>query len=170
MNYRIIGAILVVASSSAVGFRIAAAHRRETAVLQQLIRALDFMICELEYRLTSLPELCGLTAMQVEDPLRALFYTLEKELQMQVSADAYCCMSVALEKTDNLPESVKGNLKLLGKTLGRFDLQGQLSGIASVMQLSKRDLDGLQNNQEMRLRSYRTLGICAGIALVILFV
>ena len=65
---------------------------------------------------------------------------------------------------------MKCNLQLLGKTLGRFDLQGQLSGIASVKQLCKRDLDGLQNNQELRLRSYRTLGICAGVALVILFI
>ena len=170
MNYRIIGAILVVAASSAVGFRIAAGHRRETKVLLQLIRGLEFMECELEYRLTSLPELCRITAMQLEEPLRAFFISLEKELQRQISADAYCCMNAAVQTAEQLPESMKCNLQLLGKTLGRFDLQGQLSGIASVKQLCKRDLDGLQNNQELRLRSYRTLGICAGVALVILFI
>ena len=69
-----------------------------------------------------------------------------------------------------MPEAAKRNLLLLGKTLGRFDLTGQLSGIESVIQLCRRDLDGLLSNQDVRLRSYRTLGICAGIALVILFI
>lgn len=170
MNYRIIGAILVVLSSSAVGFSIAQAHRNEAKTLMQLIRALEFMSCELEYRMPPLPELCRLTAAQVTGPMGQLLTSLEKELQLQVSPDVYSAMASAMEKTDKLPETVKKNLLLLGKTLGRFDLTGQLSGIASVMQLCRRDLDGLLCNQDVRLRSYRTLGICAGVALVILFI
>jgi uncharacterized membrane protein len=89
---------------------------------------------------------------------------------MQISADAGCCMEAVLQKADKLPQTVKNELRLLGKSLGRFDLQGQLSGIASVMELCRRDLEGLLCNQDVRLRSYRTLGICAGVALVILFI
>ena len=170
MSYRIIGAIMVIAASSAVGFGMAAGHKRETAILQQLIRALEFMACEMEYRLTPLPELCRLTAQQVRGPIATLFLELEKELRMQMSADAYCCMTAALSHTEDLSERMRENLLLLGKNLGRFDLQGQLSGIASVQQLCRRDLEGMQSNQDVRLRSYRTLGICAGIALVILFI
>ena len=170
MNYRIIGAIMVIISSSAVGFSIAAAHRNEAKSLMQLIRALEFMSCELEYRLPPLPELCRLTAAQMTGSLRELFVLLEGELRMQESADVYSCMTVVLQRMDKLPQTVKTNLMLLGKTLGRFDLSGQLSGIASVIQLCRRDLDGLLCNQDVRLRSYRTLGICAGVALVILFI
>lgn len=170
MNYRIIGAIMVIISSSAVGFSIAAAHRNEAKSLMQLIRALEFMSCELEYRLPPLPELCRLTAAQMTGSMRELFVLLEGELRMQESADVYNCMTVVLQRMDKLPQTVKTNLMLLGKTLGRFDLSGQLSGIASVMQLCRRDLDGLLCNQDVRLRSYRTLGICVGVALVILFI
>ena len=98
MNYRIIGALLVVLSSSAVGFSIAASQRKEANALMQLIRGLEFMSCELEYRLTALPELCRLTAMQVSGPVRDLFDDLEKELTMQISADAGCCMEAVLQK------------------------------------------------------------------------
>jgi stage III sporulation protein AB len=170
MNYRIIGAILVIISTSTVGFSIAASHRKEASALMQLIRALEFMSCELEYRLPPLPELCRLTSMQITGPMKQVFAQLEQELQRQTSADAYCCMSAVLKKADKLPEASKRNLLLLGKNLGRFDVTGQLSGIASVIQLCRRDLDGLLSNQEVRLRSYRTLGICAGVALVILFI
>lgn len=170
MTYRIIGAILVIISCSGVGFSIANVHKREVDGLKQLLRALDFMACELEFRMPDLPQLCHLTAMQVSGSLRSLFRQLESEFNQQVSADALCCMRAAISKTDKLTEITKQNLLLLGKTLGRFDLQGQLSGISSVVQLCQRDLDGLLNNQDVRLRSYRTLGICAGVALVILFI
>ena len=170
MMIRLIGAVLVITASTAMGFGVAAAHKKETLALQHLIRALEFMSWELEYRMPPLSELCRLTALQVTGPVRMLFMNLERELQMQIAADATCCMAVAIDKTDKLPAIVIQNLLLLGKTLGRFDLSGQLSGIASVCQLCCRDLEGLQNNQQLRLRSYRTLGICAGIALVILFI
>ena len=170
MNYRILGAILVIISTSAVGFSVASSHRKEAAALAELIRALEFMSCELEYRMPPLQELCRLTSMQVSGPVRMLFENLENELRKQASVNAACCMTAALQGVDKLPEMAKQNLLLLGKTLGRFDLQGQLSGISSVRQLCKRDLEGLQSNQQTRLRSYRTLGICAGVALVILFI
>jgi hypothetical protein len=49
-------------------------------------------------------------------------------------------------------------------------LEGQLQGIASVHSACERTLEQLSNNREMRLRSYQTLGLCVGAALVILFI
>ena len=170
MTYRIIGAVLIIVSSSAVGFSIAAGHKKQVYTIMQLIHALDFMYCELECRMPELPELCRLTAMQVTGSVQNVFSDLYKQLQMQESCDASYCMAAAVKKAEKIPESVKNNLLLLGKTLGRFDLQGQLRGISSVIQLCKRDLDGMLCNQDVRLRSYRTLGICTGVALVIIFI
>lgn len=170
MNYRIIGAILVVLSSSAVGFSMVTRQKQEQNALLQLIRGLEFMACELEFRMPSLPELCNLTAFQLVGPIRKFYVLLEAELEKKTSNDVYGCVCSAVEKVDKMPENVKQNLLLMGRTLGRFDLTGQLSGIASVRELCKRDLEGLQSNQEIRFRAYRTLGICAGIALVILFI
>ena len=95
---------------------------------------------------------------------------LSEELDQQTSAEPYDCIRTAIYSTEKLPETAARNLMLLGKTLGRFDLQGQLSGIEAVMQLCQRDLKGLQCDMQTRLRSYRTLGICTGAALVILFI
>ena len=57
----------------------------------------------------------------------------------------------------------------LGASLGRFDLQGQLQGIESVRAQCRKDLAELEDNRDQRLRSYQTLGLCAGCALAILF-
>lgn len=170
MNMRMIGAMLIVAACGAVGFSIAAAHRRGEQALQQLIGALDFMVCELQYRMTPLPQLVRMAAKESQGVIGNALWFLAQELEQQISPDAASCMAAAVERTQKLPDAARRNLLLLGSSLGRFDLQGQLSGLESVKQLCKRDLDGLLGNRDVRLRSYQTLGICAGVALVILFI
>lgn len=170
MSFRIIGAIIIISATTIMGYGVVADHRKEEICLHQLIRGLEFMYSELEYRLTPLPELCTMVAMHTTGQVSMLFGNLHKQFISQQSVDAACCMNAALEQTPKLPDIARRNLQILGNTLGRFDLQGQLCGIQSVRELCRRDLDGLSCNRDVRLRSYRTLGICAGIALVILFI
>ena len=170
MIMRIIGALLVIASTTAMGFSVAAAQKKEEHALMQLIRALEFMSCELQFRMPALPDLCASTALQVNDPIKDFFLKAQEKLQQHATPEVSSCFRLAMAEVSKLPDTVLRNLGLLGKRMGRFDLDGQLSGIHSLTELCKRDLKGLQSNQEVRLRSYRTLGICAGIALVILFI
>ena len=65
---------------------------------------------------------------------------------------------------------VRELLNQFGQTLGCFDLKGQLLGIEEVRSQCAAALDQLALGREDRLRSYQTLGLCAGAALVILFV
>lgn len=168
MLLKVLGAVLIVAGCGGVGFRIAANHRREECSLRQLICALDFMECELQYRLTPLPQLCRLTAKEfVQLPI---FEALALELESQISADMERCMASALRRVKNVPHETEQALLQLGKSLGRFDLQGQLRGFEAVRQECRRNLEYLGNNRENRLRSYKTLGLCAGAALAILFI
>ena len=55
---RILGAGCIALGSGAFGFAMAAASRREEEQLRLLVRALEFMSCELSYRLTPLAQLC----------------------------------------------------------------------------------------------------------------
>ena len=58
----------------------------------------------------------------------------------------------------------------LGRTLGRFDLDGQLIGLENARRDCRRAVDALSENRDNRLRCYQTLGLCAGAALAILFI
>lgn len=170
MTLKWIGAVLIMISCSGVGFSIAAAHRKAERSLQQLITTLEYMYHELQYRMTPLPQLICAAAEESSGVVRDFLLTFAGELQQQSAPDAGSCMALALKKTSQLPEQLVRNLKILGTGLGRFDLSGQLSGLESVKQLCCRDLDGLLHNRDVRIRSYQTLGICAGVALVILFI
>ena len=79
-------------------------------------------------------------------------------------------MREALAKTPSIPPLTGKMLRLLGKSLGKFDLSGQLAGIDLVREGCKENLDRISKDRQERLRSYRTLGICAGIAIAILLI
>ncbi len=170
MTIKILGAALIILSSAAVGFSMANAYRREENSLQQLIIAIEDMKNDLQFRLTPLPELCLIGAGQCTGPAKQVLQSLGQQLQRQETADVSICMENALATLRKPPEHLVRNLRLLGKTLGRFDLSGQLSGLDAVAQLCRRDLDGLYVHREERMRSYRTLGLCAGAGLVILLI
>lgn len=170
MGYKWIGAILIVASCSGCGFAIAAGKRREERLLFQLMEVLQFMEADLRFRLTPLPELCRMAAGEEKGILHTVFLNLYRELSCQKLPDAGSCMYAALRRSGEIPARVRRLLVQLGHTLGRFDLPGQLQGIQAVRKRCEESLASIQKNRDDRLRSYQTLGICAGAALAIILI
>ncbi len=169
MTLKLIGAVLVFTGCGGFGFSMAAAHRREERELRQYLLALTYMEGELSYQMTSLPELCRSAAAIVTGPVHTLLLALTEELDAQTGADARMCMQTALAQRPDLPQSLRELLLELGQTLGQFDLPGQLRSLRSAMARTEQALSVLADNREQRLRSYQTLGLCAGAALAILF-
>ena len=170
MSYKWIGAILVVAACTLVGYSMAASYRMEERILHQLIGALDYMACELQYRMTPLPELCRQAGKEKQGIIGKVFTELAGQLESGIQPDVDQCMHHALNAAQNLPGKSREALELLGKSLGRFDIDGQLKGLESVRSFCRREAEKLAVGKDNRLRSYKTLGICAGAALAILFV
>ena len=170
MMIKWIGAVFIFAACGGFGFQIAATQRKEVRTLRQLIRILDYAECELQYRLTPLSELCRNVVQDCNGPIKSLFLQLAEELENQVSPNVASCMGAAIAVTNRLPKETSEVLQLLGESLGKFDLNGQLRGIEHVRSECNRRADKLSENQDVRLRSYKTLGLCAGAALVILFI
>lgn len=169
MNYKWVGAVLVIAACGGFGISLAAGYRRRERLLQQLLRALQTMRWELQYRLTPLPELCRRAGEETTGALREVFRALSRELDTQTRADVSGCMQFALNASRDLPGCIRRLLRQLGRTLGRYDLEGQLQGLSAVKSACEESLAELGRNRENRLRSYQTLALCAGAALAILF-
>lgn len=169
MSCKIIGAVLVFCGCGGFGFSMAASQRREEQCLRQLLRAMDYMDCELQFRQTPLPQLCRGTSRILSGPVRLVFEELAEQLDHQSASDAQGCMTNALARFPGLGERVRGALTQLGDTLGLFDLPGQRRGLAAVAEQCREAIGELSENRGTRLRSYQTLGLCAGAALAILF-
>lgn len=170
MMFKLIGAALVILGCGSFGFVLAAAHRKEVHILRNLITALSYMKCELQFHKTSLPLLCRKTAACTNGPVGKYFNALAQELESQICPDVRSCSAHALSNTKELPTSVRACIQKLSNTLGAFDLKGQLNGLEYASRQAEQALDNLLQNQDQRLRNYQTLGLCAGAALAILLV
>ncbi len=170
MNRKLFGALLIIISCGGCGFSVASAYKAEAKVYKNLISALALMKAELQYRLTSLPELCDWISGEVHGPICVIFSKFAQELQTWTCPDAASCMRKVISEDRKLPSSIKKLLTDLGNILGRFDLNGQIEGLDMIKEECISQLQSLNNHNEERLRGYQTLGLCAGAALVILFI
>lgn len=167
MYLKIFGAFLIVFGCGGFGFTVASLHRQQLTSLQQLQHCLDFIQCELQYHQTPLPVLCREASCQCTGQLRRFWRELSQELEDQICPDVHSCMSAVLVRS-GLPEKTHILLQDFGRTLGRFDLQGQLLALEGARQACRMEILKTQEDLPLRQRSYQTLSLCAGAALAIL--
>jgi hypothetical protein len=79
-------------------------------------------------------------------------------------------MDVILRENTEFPSILLENLQLLGASLGRFDLDGQLTALETARASCRHCLEGLESNRDIRLRNYQTLSLCAGAALALILI
>lgn len=170
MAVKWIGAALVMTACGSIGFLLASMYRRQEGELGQLIQILEYMSCELTYRLTPLPELCLKAGGQAHGQIKDVFLTLSKIMEERVAPDGDQCMEEALEKYPQLLWKTRQALSSLGLSLGHFDLEGQLKGLDTAVSFCKHEQEAMRVNKTERLRTYQTMGLCAGAALVILLI
>lgn len=164
---RLIGACCIVTGCGGFGFAMAAANRREEAELVRMITALEYMSCELSYRMTPLASLCRGAA---NGGLVGKFLTeLASELERGNALEVRDCVRAVLDRLQP-PKLLYRHLSELGDTLGRFDLPGQLRGLDAAIRSSGEALRLFREGAQGRRRSWQTLGLCAGAAMAILFV
>ena len=169
MTLKLIGAILIIAACGGVGATMVRNHRREEQGACQLIQAVELMSCELEQHLTPLPQLCRMTAENCSGIIGRVLTDLSFELDGQVGPSVSLCMAEAIRKDPKLMPTTRALLEQLGMTLGRFDLNGQLKGLDGVKRSCQMQLERFTKDRDIRLRSFQTLVLCAGVALAILF-
>ena len=170
MDYKWIGAALILVGCGGFGFSLCIQHRIQETSLRQLICVLDYMSCELQYHMTPLPELCSAAATETSGDLARVFHALAANLEAITTADVSSAMEDALLRFPNLPPKTLDNLRLLGRSMGRFDLNGQLAGLEALRSSCRSALEQFTTQRDTRLRNYQTLGLCAGAALAILLI
>lgn len=170
MTVKLLGAAFIVLGCGGFGLVITRSIRKETLCLREFITALEFMECELNYHLTPLPQLCRLVSSMISGPICRFFLYLAEELEQQTASGAERCIFLAMERCPDIPPGVCQRIVKLGHSFGVFDLEGQIKCIRAVNEENARIYENMSRNQSVKLRSYKTLALCAGAALVILFI
>lgn len=161
-----IGAGCVFLACGAGGFCAAGALKKEEQLLLQTKRMLEKMESELSCRVTTLPQLC-LCSVGCGRQLERLYEKLSDTLEQNIYSDAASCMEAVL-CDEQLPQSVRKIHSMLGQTMGRFDLAGQLEELSAVKSVCQDALIIHRQTMSQKSKTYQTLGLCVGAALAIL--
>ena len=70
----------------------------------------------------------------------------------------------------SMPMKAAEQLRQLGTSLGQFDMDGQIMQFRSTVALCQQEVQRMSNEKDSRMRLYRTLGICIGVAVVIFLI
>lgn len=165
----IAGAALLLAGAAGFAMTLASAHRREMRMLRCLLHGLQEMVWELKFRMTALPELCRIGADAAGGPVREILGELSDRLSRNEVVDIAGSLNQILT-CHELPGRVRRNIRQLGSSLGRFDLEGQLQGLELVKRQCREDLRQLESGGPQRIRNYQTIALCTAAALAILFI
>ena len=165
---KLIGLLFVILGCGYIGVLCGYSYRREEAALRQLGEHLQYMICQLRYQQTPLPELFSQLEAEASPPLQNFFAHVCNELRIRSSSNASGCLIRAVEASGNLPSQTRNCLLLLGRSLGRFDLAGQLRGTEAVYDRCMEKYEKMEKNHTVCIRSYMIFGLCAGAAIAVL--
>lgn len=169
---RMVGAALVIASCTGVGFRIARDYRERPRQLRALTQAIRLLESEIEYTVTPLPQALLRVGRRSQLPISHLFSSAAKHLragnvtveQAFLEAIAATRAQVALKPAD------LDVLREFGQTLGTSDRITQVQQIKVLLTHLERLTAEAREGQQRNERLWQYLGVITGLVIVILFV
>ena len=166
--YRLIGGTLIISGCLFIGKSKALAEKRAIFLLEEFVKGLNLMICELEFRRTSLPALCAFISNQTTSIISKYFSILEQELAKQITPNVKDSTETALRKCEDLPPAIKELFCVFGESLGLYHVDGQVKQLKYVKELAENKLLHIMKQHEQFGRASQTLWVCIGVAATII--
>ncbi|GGE53779.1 stage III sporulation protein SpoIIIAB [Priestia taiwanensis] len=169
---KLIGAILIVAVTTWIGFELAKKYSDRPKQLRQLKAALQSLEAEIMYGHTPLYEAMESIAHLSKAPLSVFFQSFSKRLQEGASSvkDAWKSSLDEVWPQTALRKEEYEILRQFGETLGQHDRESQQKYIKlAIHHLEKEEKDA-RDNQHKYEKMMRSLGFLLGLLLIILLV
>lgn len=169
---KLAGILIIVLSAGSVGFRIAAALRRRCSLLRQLLSSLQILKNEITFCGTPLPQAFALMAVSSQGGPERLFSSVARQMERRRWLTLSGAMEQALSEEEELGRdtALRDVFMRLAAGLGKYDRDHQLQTMEMAAADLQRLLQEAEREQNLRSRTYRTLGICAGLAMAILLI
>jgi len=173
MAVKIIGIILTLGASTALGLYLASLGAFRQQDLLEIKKALLILKSEIEYIATPLPQAMANIAARTASPIAQLFAYFANSLKQNEDGEtAYRLWISAIEahkKRAFLHEEDWEIIGNFGKTLGYLDKQMQVDSIHFTIDYLDAQISQLQESNAKNKRMYQSLGVIGGILLLVVF-
>lgn len=173
MILKILGSLIVLISTTLFGIQISHKYRTRPLVLSDMIRCLEYLITQISYGQTSLPEsfdnLCS--SQLSSDKASFIFKTALKTLKCEEGITIGEAFDRALDSIDlYLNKQDKNILKYLSPNLGNTDAENQIKSIKLVIQQLSGQLSEAEQLRQKNEKLFKELGFLFGLMIIILLV
>lgn len=167
-----LGVVLVIASSTGIGFSYSFRLGRRLEQLRQLQRMTMFLKGEISYGNAALPEALSSIGRKLEDPVGPFLKQAASRLREYPDKSFRQVFQEEVQK--NLKQSAlsakdKEALMQMGAFLGYLDKDMQLGNLELYLRELDREIQAAAECVPGKQRLYRSLGILGGMFLVLLF-
>jgi len=170
---KIIGMILVFISSVGIGFSLGYMYKRRITELVEWKKSMINLKNEINFSLTPLPEAFETVGKRFDNYIGKFLLSLSNILSENSG------MSMTKLKDEELKELLKdtclnekdiNNIIEFVKTLGLNDKESQLSTINLHIETIQEEIKNAKKDEEKNSKLFRTLGVLAGIFIIVIFI
>lgn len=168
---KLIGFLLILASTTISGFYFAFRLKERCRQLRELLRILQVLETEIYYGSTPLASAFKQMGKQGEGAVARLFTRCAHYLEHTDGWTTYACWKRAIEDVKPRLALKEGDLEWLyhlGKVIGGSDRQDQHKHIRLIMTHLTQAEKEAEEEQAKQEKMYKTLGVLAGLLIVIL--
>lgn len=170
MEIRLFGGILIVLSTTLIGFRMGEVYHARMNDLYTLKRMLQLFDGEIRYGNALLEEVFFSTGRRLAAPFGVFLNKagqILSDLPGALLGDIWEREVKESLKNTFLTEKDREELISFGRQLGHLDIQMQQKVLMQYERILDREIEKLQNEAAKKQRLYRTLGVLSGLFVTI---
>lgn len=168
---KLLGIIMILASSTIIGFLFGENLKKRFEQLNEFERAINHLQNEIIYAYTSLPEAIINVSEKSGQPIKNFLKDISECLSNNEVNSVYEAFEISYMKNKNNFKLHKNDIDVLitlSKTLGECDIDGEKRMFELTLDNLRKQIDYAENNMNKSLKMYRYLGFSVGAAVVII--
>ena len=172
MEYiRYVFLILILGSSTSIGFLLSNRYINRVEELKSISKLINILQNKIKFTRKPLKEIFNeLSKLEDNENIKSIFFKVSQNLDNHKMSETW----------NNIVEEEKGYLSLkdedinllktLGSTLGKSDVDGQMSEINLFAELLKIQIQKAEKEKEKNTKMYKSLGTIIGLVIVIILI
>lgn len=160
--------LIILLTSTSIGFKLSNKYKQRVIELKEMKIFLGMLKTKIRFTYEPLPEIFDETLDSFKGSI--LEFIKDVKIKMETMPAGMAWQEAIKEANLNLNLEDKNILNKMGNLLGKTDMEGQLSGIEVTENFLNKQIEKAEAEKEKNEKMYKTLGIIAGIGMVIILI